>query len=1075
MAHWRLPSAALAVALPLISAAVIGAADERAVPRTPALPATDAARGDSLLSALPAAFEPSEGGFRARGAGYDLFLDRSGSTLVLRRGANRRPVTLRSRLVGARVVTPRSESRLPGIVNVYRGRRSDWRERIPTYRRVRYASVYPGVDAVYHGRQAALEYDFEVQPGASPSQIALSHVGARSTSIARNGDLLHRVRDGVVRERRPVAYQVIDGRRVRVDVSFALAGNRVGFEVGSYDRTRELVIDPILSYSSYLGGSNEDYPTKLAVGTDKSIYITGRTLSNDFPGGSRDSGRIDVDAFVTKLSADGSRVYTTYVGTTGLDQAFDVAADSSGRAYIVGNTDSPDFTPYLLDSCADGGTDAFILRLNADGSRGTSSCLGGDGFDTASSVAIREVGGTPEAYIVGQMSQGFGTYPSPGPNGYQTTCCTGGMAAFFARVSFGSTVTIPYLTYIDGSSTDYGRAVAVDPSGNAYVAGRSVSTSIGGTAKPGASDGVYVMKLNPGTTGAASKVYSTWIDGSSTEDVGSPDSPPYLPGSIAVNGSGVAYVAGNTGSSNLPAKVTSDTFKYVSGDAGYISVIGSDGSVARTLYVDGAGATRLLDVAIQDIGGVTSVYAIGETDGTLGGLNTISGQSCAATSAFHPDAVLVKIADGATPQGVFLTCLGGSGDDTGTAIAPELGSSAAAWIIGTTTGSFPTVDPKQAGSNGATEGFLARVAQHPAVIDSGPDASIATRSATFTFSTGGSGLTFACSVSEGGRLVRGGALGPCSGSGSASYGDLADGEHTFEVATVDAAGAQSARASRTFTVNTAAPSAAYVIAPNPVLLGRPASFDASSSRPASEPIARYEWDLDGDGSFETDTGGSPTTTKTYGAGGTVNTALRVTDTTGASGVARVPLVITDPNSRASQVGVTINRGAQYTNKPDVTLSIVFPAATTAMLISNDGGFLAPLQTGPATSVAWKLDSSGPERLPKTVYLRFLTGPIASANFTDDIILDERAPVVDSASLAGPARAAVAARTRTWRVKVKARDSNSGVGHVQVTANKRKPGKLIAYRRAVKVKASARPRFLRARDRAGNYSRWKKLR
>jgi hypothetical protein len=144
-------------------------------------------------------------------------------------------------------------------------------------------------------------------------------------------------------------------------------------------------------------------------------------------------------------------------------------------------------------------------------------------------------------------------------------------------------------------------------------------------------------------------------------------------------------------------------------------------------------------------------------------------------------------------------------------------------------------------------------------------------------------------------------------------------------------------------------------------------------------------------------------------------------------------------------------------------------------VANDGGFAGALPLPLAKETAWRLDSSGPERLPKTVYLRFLTGPFASPNFTDDIILDERPPVVDSASVAAPAGTASASKLKKWKLKVKARDSNSGVRSVQVTANKRKPGRAIAYKRRLTVKLGSRPKFLRARDRAGNFSAWKKLR
>lgn len=279
---------------------------------------------------------------------------------------------------------------------------------------------------------------------------------------------------------------------------------------------------------------------------------------------------------------------------------------------------------------------------------------------------------------------------------------------------------------------------------------------------------------------------------------------------------------------------------------------------------------------------------------------------------------------------------------------------------------------------------------------------------------------------------------------------------------------------RTFTAG-GAPTAALAIAPNPVLVGRNVTFDGSGSSDAHGPISRFEWDLDGNGSFETDTGATPTTTRAYSAPGTIPITLRVTDASGTTATASGELRVNQPASAGGQFGVTINRGAQYTKSPDVVVSAAFPQATTTMLFSNDGGFLAPVTFTPRAEVEWKLDSSGPERLPKTIYVRFLTGPFVSETYQDDIILDETPPKVEQAVLAPPAGAASVAARKTFRLRLKATDSNSGVAKVQVTRTKRKPGKLLAYKRRLAVRTTARPRWVRARDRAGNYSRWRAVR
>jgi hypothetical protein len=204
-------------------------------------------------------------------------------------------------------------------------------------------------------------------------------------------------------------------------------------------------------------------------------------------------------------------------------------------------------------------------------------------------------------------------------------------------------------------------------------------------------------------------------------------------------------------------------------------------------------------------------------------------------------------------------------------------------------------------------------------------------------------------------------------------------------------------------------------------------------------------------------------------------SLRVTDGVGLTATAALTLTVTNPPVSPGQLGVTVNNGAQYTNDKNVKVNLKFPAGTTQVLLSNDGGFLAPQAFTPAAEVSWTLDSSGPERLPKTVYVRFLLSGFASETFTDDIILDEIAPKVSSASVTPAAGAANAAASKRYTVKVKASDSNSGVDKVQVTANKKKPGKLLAYKRKLTVRLATRPKYLRARDRAGNFSRWRRLR
>jgi PKD repeat protein len=304
--------------------------------------------------------------------------------------------------------------------------------------------------------------------------------------------------------------------------------------------------------------------------------------------------------------------------------------------------------------------------------------------------------------------------------------------------------------------------------------------------------------------------------------------------------------------------------------------------------------------------------------------------------------------------------------------------------------------------------------------------------------------------------------------------DLPEGGHNFFVRARDAGGNTSDGETRQFTV-AVAPVPSFTIAPNPVLVNGVATFDASASSDERGSITRYEWDFNGDGVFETDAAGAPRTTHSYPAAGQPLVSLRVTDASGNTATASQTIRVSTNSTTTTQFGVSINKGAQYTNDVNVKLKVVFPTLTSSILVSNDGGFDAPQQFIPIGEINWKLDSSGPERLPKTVYVRFLPSLTAGLTFTDDIILDETPPKVDAASVTPPAGAASVSALRKWKIKVKARDSNSGVGFVQVTANKKKPGKLIKYKTKLTVKLGARPKFLRARDRAGNFSAWKKLR
>jgi hypothetical protein len=309
----------------------------------------------------------------------------------------------------------------------------------------------------------------------------------------------------------------------------------------------------------------------------------------------------------------------------------------------------------------------------------------------------------------------------------------------------------------------------------------------------------------------------------------------------------------------------------------------------------------------------------------------------------------------------------------------------------------------------------------------------------------------------------------CSFTPSAPLGD---GPHSWRVRALDAVG-NPRTVERSLTV-AAPPAALLSIAPTRALVGRSVTFSGAASADENGSIARYEWDLGGDGAYETDGGSEPTLVRSFDHPQTLTVGLRVTDGAGLTSTTTGQLVVTQLAPTGKPLGVSINDGAQYTNDPNVTIFAVWPSFASTMLLSNDGGFGKAVSFGVAEQTPWRLDSSGPERLPKTVYIRYTGGSQTSETFTDDIILDETPPKVTAATLSGGPAAARAAASATVTLKIAAKDNVSGVGRMQVTTSKRKPGKLRAFKRAIKVKP-AKAYYVRVRDRAGNLSRWRAAR
>src|SRR5215204_1138395 len=360
---------------------------------------------------LPLSFELNQGQtdervkFLARGHGYALFLTDNGAVFSF----SETKTALQMRLQDA-APSPgiKGVDQLPGKVNYLLGSKStDWRTGIPTYARVRYEQIYPGVDLVYYGNQRQLEYDFVVQPGASIKQIRFTFEGTGKPRLNRRGDLILKSGAQRIALLRPKAYQDINNKRREVSVRYSLnPRGEVTFQVGKYDKTQQLVIDPLLVYSTFLGGSGQDTGTSIAFDASGNVYIAGQTASLNFPPSSplQTTHGGGIDAFVAKLNANGSAlIYSTFLGGNDIEAATSIAVDRAGNAYVTGDTSSANF-PVLnaLHPTLTGITDAFIAELNSSGSALIySTYLGGHSIEIGNGIAIDNSG---NAYVVGTTS-----------------------------------------------------------------------------------------------------------------------------------------------------------------------------------------------------------------------------------------------------------------------------------------------------------------------------------------------------------------------------------------------------------------------------------------------------------------------------------------------------------------------------------------------------------------------------------------------------------------------------------------------------------------------------------------------
>jgi hypothetical protein len=684
------------------------------LPQGTALAQPDAATQARLTASygqLPLSFEANKGqtdpraNFLARGAGYTLFLTPSKAVMELQQGGGGNVVAMR--LVGA---NPASRSvgldKLSGVSNYLIGNDpSKWHTGVPNYGEVDYQHAYRGIDLVYHGDQGQLEYDFVVKPGADPRAIWLAFDGTLGKAIDAQGNLVLHTSGGDVVEHAPTAYQVVDGVQHPVASRFVIgrAGN-VGFQVGRYDRGRQLVIDPVLSYSTYLGGRGSDRGSAIAVDSSGNVYITGYTSSTNFPtkGPIQPSSAGGADVFVTKLNPTGTAlVYSTYLGGSNQDIGNAIAVDSAGNAYVTGSTTSANFpTMSPLQGHLNGGEDAFLLKLNPAGTALVySTYLGGSALDVAYGIAVD---GSGNAYVTG-------TTPSTDfpvtPGAYQTTN-PGGNDAFVAKVnSTGSSLV--YATYLGGDFGAHGSGIAVDGSGNAYVTGVTDSTNFATagayqTVNAGGND-AFVAKLN---SAGSALVYATYLGGSG-DDRGL---------GIAVDGSGNASVTGGTTSTNFPTLNAYQPVYGGNGDAFVTKFNASGSGLLYSTYLGGNASDNWSGGS--DNGGAIAVDASGNiyVTGYTFSTNFPILNAFQPTNGGYDDAFVAKInpSQSGTASLVFSSYLGGSADggDEGWGIAVDaLGN---AYLTGVTNSTdFPTTpnafQTKFGGPKHTTDAFVTKI------------------------------------------------------------------------------------------------------------------------------------------------------------------------------------------------------------------------------------------------------------------------------------------------------------------------------------------------------------------------------
>jgi hypothetical protein len=639
---------------------------------------------------LPLSFEANQGqvdksvNFLARGDGYSVFLTPTEAVLTLR-ATRTQPSTLNHQpgaepesvaktdtsVLRLQLVSSNPTAQVKGLEqlssksNYLTGNNPrQWHTDISHYAKVQYQGVYPGIDLVYYGNQRQLEYDFIVAPGANPKNIKFQITGAQRLEIDKQGNLLLHTQSGVIRQHRPVIYQEINGKRREIAGSYVLLGQQqVGFTVAAYDPSVPLVIDPVVSYSTYLGGSSEDRGNAIAVDSAGYVYVIGNTNSGKFPTkNALDSKQNFKDAFVAKLnpaaSGSASLVYSTYLGGSDDDFGYGIAVDKFGNAYVTGETDSDDFPTQNAFENENSITEVFVTKLNAKGNTPLySTYLGGESssLNRGYGIAVDKSG---NVYVTGEtnstdfpIKKGFNSKPKYGD-------------AFVTKLNptASGSDSLVYSTLLGGeTSSDFGKAIAVDSKGYAYVTGYTNSTDFPtknpkSSKRTGPFSDAFVTKINPAASGSDSLVYSTYLGGSH-QDYGY---------GIAVDSKGNAYVTGRTQSGDFPTRnwYKKTSSNYIDPFVTKVNATGNDWLYST--YLGGKNIDYANAIALDSKG---YVYVTGQTQsGDFPIKNTFDKELAGSYDAF---VMKLNPAASGDPSLVNSSYLGGKDSDYGYGIAVD--------------------------------------------------------------------------------------------------------------------------------------------------------------------------------------------------------------------------------------------------------------------------------------------------------------------------------------------------------------------------------------------------------------------